>query len=134
MSVLFSCSPEVAFRYLVEPRNRPQWQSSLRAVDLLDAGEPHVGMRWRDVTWPGLRPRMELTRMEPFRLWTERGTWGSVSAELTLHFVAAGGGTRVEAEMSLGGDGLGRLAAAVAGRMAPRAVEADLRRAARLLG
>ena len=134
MSVLFPCSPEIAFRYLVEPRNRPQWQSSLRTVDRVTPGEPQVGMTWRDVTWPGIRPRMELTRMEPFRVWTERGTWRSVSAELTLHFVAAAGGCRVDADMRLEGDGLGRYAAALAGRMAPKAVEADLRRAARLLG
>src|SRR6476660_7336279 len=112
MSVLFPCSPEIAFRYLVEPRNRPQWQSSLRTVDRVTPGEPQVGMTWRDVTWPGIRPRMELTRMEPFRVWTERGTWRSVSAELTLHFVAAAGGCRVDADMRLEGDGLGRYAAA----------------------
>ena len=56
MSVLFPCSPEIAFRYLVEPRNRPQWQSSLRTVDRVTPGEPQVGMTWRDLIECSARP------------------------------------------------------------------------------
>ena len=49
-SVAYDVPADVAFAYLADPRNRPEWQSSLRAVELLDEGEPRVGMRWRDLT------------------------------------------------------------------------------------
>ena len=34
--------PETVFRYLVDPRNRPEWQASLLSVTLRDRGEPTV--------------------------------------------------------------------------------------------
>ena len=36
-SVDFAVSREVAFDYLGDPRNRPEWQSSLLSVTLPDA-------------------------------------------------------------------------------------------------
>ena len=56
--VPFPVPREVAFDYLVEPRNRVQWQSSLARVEDVD-GAPRVGQTWVDVTRPGLRPRLE---------------------------------------------------------------------------
>lgn len=131
-SVLVAADTESCFRYLADPRNRPQWQSSLRAVEV-PAGEVRVGMRWRDVTVVGIKPVLEITRMEPFRLWEERGWWRGVEADLALRFVAVPGGTRVSAEVRVSGRGLGRVAASAARRLAPRAIEADLRTAARLI-
>ena len=55
----------VAFAYLADPRNRPEWQSSLRRVELLDEGEPRVGMRWRDHTAVRMAPEMVITELEP---------------------------------------------------------------------
>jgi len=66
-------APDVLFRYLAEPRNRPQWQASLKAVTDIDPGEPHEGMRWRDVTKVGIRPEMRLTELVPFRTLAEIG-------------------------------------------------------------
>ena len=91
--------PEVLFRYLAEPRNRPQWQSGLKAVTDVDPGEPHEGMRWRDVTKVGIRPEMRLTEIVPFRTLAEVGTWHGVEALLKLRFVRTGDGTRVTAEI-----------------------------------
>ena len=71
-AVQFPVPAEVAYDYLVDPTHRPEWQSSLRAVEL-DPPRGHgrsdghaglvarEGLRWTDVTRPGLRPRMELT-------------------------------------------------------------------------
>ncbi len=39
----FDVAPEIAFDYLVDPANRPAWQSSLRSVELLSEGPPRVG-------------------------------------------------------------------------------------------
>ena len=85
--VAFDVPVEEAFAYLADPRNRPEWQSSLRSVEMLDDGEPRVGMRWRDHTVVGLVPQMEITTLEPGELWVEKGHWrGVIQAILTLGF------------------------------------------------
>ena len=125
--VLFAVPPEVAFDYLVEPANRPAWQSSLARVEEVAPG-PAVGQTWTDVTVPGLRPAMETTELDRPRRWTERGTWRGFSAELTLEFAPAPGGCAVEPTMTLRGPG-----AFLLNPLAPYAVRSDLKRAARLL-
>ena len=127
-------SAEVAFRYLVDPRNRPQWQSSLRSVEVPTDEEPHLGQTWRETTSVGVRPRMETTALTPFRLWTERGTWRGITATLTLHFTDTPGGSRVRAEGDVDGRGAWAVPAATAGLLASTAIAADLRKAARILG
>jgi uncharacterized protein YndB with AHSA1/START domain len=121
--------PQILFRYLADPHRRPEWQSSLRSVVDVDPGEPHLGMRWRDVTKVGIKPHMELTELRPFRTLAELGTWHGVDGLLTLHFVQVGEGTRLTAEGRIMGHGPYAVAAAVAGRFAPGTVKADLERA-----
>ncbi len=130
----FDVPVEVAFDYLADPRNRPEWQSSLRRVELLD-DQVAVGQRWVDVTVPGLRPRMETTALDRPSAWSERGQWrGRATAELTLVFVPSDGGCQVHADFSLELSRLPeRLAQPLLRRLAPYAVRSDLRRAARIL-
>lgn len=130
--VAFDVPVEVAFDYLVEPRNRPEWQSSLRRVEHVH-GDARVGQTWVDVTGPGLRPAMETTRLDRPSVWTERGTWRRVEATLTLGFAPAGEGCLVTAEVSVGGPGVWRLLGPLVARAADLAVPGDLRRAARIL-
>lgn len=125
---------DVAFRYLVDPRNRPEWQSSLRSVEVPVDEEPHLGQAWLETTSVGVRPRMETTALTPFRLWTERGTWRGVTATLTLHFTDTAAGSRVRAEGEVDGRGPWTVPAAAAGLLASTAIAADLRKAARILG
>lgn len=132
-SMIVHAPVQEVFGFLADPRNRPQWQSSLKAIEPADPDDPRVGTRWIDVTWVGLRPLMEITRMEPYRLWQERGRWHGVEAVLTLRFTGVPEGARVVAETTVSGRGLARLAALAASRLAPLAVGADLRRAAALL-
>ena len=82
-TVPFPVPAEVAFDYLVDPANRPQWQSSLAAVEDV-AGEVGVGQTWTDVTKPGLRPAMRTTSYDRPRQWSEDGTWKAVTAALDL--------------------------------------------------
>ena len=133
--IRFPVSRAVAYDYLVEPENRPEWQSSLRAVDDV-SGPVEVGLWWTDVTKPGLRPRMELTEHDPPRRWAERGTWRGFAAVLTLDFVAVDGDTAcdVTPTMTLRGRGLARPLAAILDKTAPLAVRADLSTAAKVLG
>ncbi len=112
--------PEVAFDYLVDPRNRPEWQSSLNRVEDVD-GEPRVGQTWVDVTKPGVRPAMETTELERPHRWTETGTWRGVSATLTLTFTETATGCDVAATV---------VATLPLRLLAPYFVRRDLRHAA----
>ena len=127
-------SAEIAFRYLCDPRNRAEWQSSLRSVEVPADEEPHLGQTWRETTSVGVRPQMETTELAPFRVWTERGHWRGVSATLTLHFTDMVGGCRVRAEGEVSGRGGWALPAGAAGLLASQAIAGDLRKAGRILG
>lgn len=129
-TVRFDVPAVVAFDYLVDPRNRPQWQSSLRRVQDVD-GEPRPGQTWTDVTKPGLRPAMRTTQLKRPRRWTESGTWRFVRADLTLTFEAVDEGA-CDVTYSFRFFGLGPVGALVSALSRP-AVAADLRRAARLV-
>ena len=130
----FGVGPQEAYDYLVDPRNRPAWQSSLRAVRLVDPLPVHAGMRWLDVTWPGLQPVMVLTVDDPPRRWVEEGSWHGVRAELSLGFAESATGCVVTVAFRLWGPRLLTPLWAALTRAARPAVVADLRRAARLLG
>jgi uncharacterized protein YndB with AHSA1/START domain len=130
--VAFRVPLERAFDYLVDPVNRPRWQSSLARVEGVE-GEPRVGQTWTDVTTPGLRPRMETTELDRPHRWSERGTWRGFSATLTLTFRPTPEGCDVEPALHLDGRGPARPVARLLGLVAPGAVRSDLRRAARLL-
>ena len=95
--------------------------------------EPKVGLRWRETTVVGVRPRMEITEMQPFKLWSERGTWQGVSADLTLRFTAIPGGCRVTATGTVRGEGIWSVAARASGRLAGKGIRFDLQRAGEIL-
>ena len=128
----FAVSPEVVFDYLADPAHRAQWQSSLRRVEDV-SGPVAVGQSWVDVTVAGVRPLMETTELDRPRRWSERGTWRGFSATLTLDFAPTATGCDVGVDMRLRGRGVARPVAALLGLVSPRAVRADLRRAAALL-
>ncbi len=121
------------FDYLADPRHRPEWQSSLRRVELLTTRTTGVGTRWRDVTWTGVRPEMRVITHEPQQAWAEEGTWGGLRAFLLIVFVEQGDETDLEMSVRLRGSGLWRLPAAGAGLLAPAALRSDLGRADRIL-
>ncbi len=134
VEVLIKAPIAQTFAYLADPRNRPEWQSSLKWVEMLDSGEPRTGMRWIDVTSvPGIRPSMEITECAPYRVWSERGTWAGVSADLKLSFTQTLHGTRVVADFEVTGGGIWRFASVFAQTMAPKALAADLARAGALI-
>ena len=90
-------------------------------------------MRWRETTVVGVRPRLEITELQPFKLWSEHGTWRGVSADLTLRFTAIASGCRVTATGRVAGDGPWSVAARASGRLAGRAIRHDLLRAGEIL-
>lgn len=130
--VAFDVPVEVAFDYLVDPRNRPEWQQSLRRVEGVDTA-PSVGQTWVDVTRIGVRPSMETTELDRPTRWTERGSWRGVEAVLTLRFSPSDSGCLVTADACVTGRGIARFLGPVLGRVAAVAVPGDLARAARIL-
>jgi hypothetical protein len=129
-TVRFGVPAEIAFDYLVDPRHRAEWQSSLRRVSLID-GEVGVGQTWVDETKPGLKPLMRTTELDRPRRWSETGTWRFVRADLTLTFEPVDESScDVTYEFAIHALGpLGRLASS----LSRPAVAADLRRAAEVL-
>ncbi|WP_181309637.1 SRPBCC family protein [Nocardioides campestrisoli] len=120
------------FDYLADPRNRPQWQSSLRRVDMLSLGEPGLGTTWYDVTWPGPRPLMEITGWEKNVRWVEHGRWRGLAVTLDLVFTPLEESlTRVRATTVTHAPGWRRAPGLVLDLAGPAAARADLRRAAR---
>jgi len=134
-SVEYAVPASVASDYLADPRHRPEWQSSLRRVTLLDDGGVRVGQRWRDHTAVGMTPLMETTELQPGAVWSETGRWRGVQADLTLRFqdLPSGTGSRVDAELEIRGTGPWRPVAWAATRAGLPAVRADLKRAGRIL-
>ena len=129
-SVAFEVPAEVAFDYLVDPRHRAEWQSSLRRVEDVD-GEPRLGQTWTDVTKPGLRPAMRTDVLERPHLWSESGTWRFVRADLTLRFEPVGEGA-CDVRFAFRIHALGPLGL-VASAVSVPAVRSDLRRASQIL-
>ncbi len=127
--VEFSCDRETVFDYFVDPRRRPEWQSSLRRVSEVD-GEPCVGQTWVDETKLGIKPRMRTTELDRPVRWSESGTWRFVRADLTLDLAETPTGCSVDYRFRI--HALGPLGLAATAVSAP-AVGADVRRAARLL-
>jgi uncharacterized protein YndB with AHSA1/START domain len=128
--VRFRVSRERAFDYLVDPRNRAEWQSSLRRVSGVE-GEPRVGQSWVDETKPGLHAHMRTTELVRPSRWSESGTWRFVRADLTLQFFDAPGG-HCDVDYSFRIHALGPVGAVASWASRP-AVGADLRRAAERL-
>jgi hypothetical protein len=76
---------------------------------------------------------METTALDRPRSWSERGRWRSIEAELTLTFATRVRGCVVQPTFVLRGRGPTALVARVLSLVAPAAIRADLRSAARVL-
>ena len=124
---------EVAFGYLADPRNRPEWQSSLRRVELVDEGPPRVGQRWRDLTAARIVPEMEITELSPASLGRDRHLARRSRPTSTLRFAPRSGtGARWRVVRGARRGLLRPVGWAATGAGLP-AVRSDLRRAGRIL-
>ncbi len=124
----------VVFDYLSDPRHRPEWQASLRRVELLGEQVVGTGTRWLDHTWAGISPELRVVTHEPREAWAEEGRWRGITASLLMIFVPQGDETDLELSARVRGAGPWRLAAAGATLLTPAALRSDLARADRILG
>jgi uncharacterized protein YndB with AHSA1/START domain len=137
VKVFVAAPRDRVFGYFADPVNRPEWQASLRRVEVLDPGDPHVGQRWVDHVYGAPPFHLRTTRLEPGRLWAEEGTSGPFTAVATMVFEdeTRDGvpGTRVTCEPRVTATGLARPLALGARAVAELLVRNDLARAARIL-
>jgi uncharacterized protein YndB with AHSA1/START domain len=140
-SVFVAAPRTVVFDYFADPRNRPEWQASLATIELLDplAPEqaPYVGLRWVDRVKVGPPFELQISRLEPDRLWSEVGAAGPFTAYGTLLFDDetrdGADGTRVHCIARVHGRGVARPLGPAATALAVALVRVDLGRAARIL-
>ncbi|HTU59956.1 MAG TPA: SRPBCC family protein, partial [Polyangiales bacterium] len=92
---------ERVFPFLADPRNRPRWQASLRTVQMLSEGEPHVGMRWRERPGGLVSFDMQIVALEPNQLWVEQIEGAGITGKIALRFAAEGGNTRIGVSVTL---------------------------------
>jgi hypothetical protein len=131
----------VVFDYFADPRNRPEWQASLASITLLDplapGQAPYVGLRWVDQVKVGPPFELQISRLEPDRLWSEVGTAGPFTAYGTLLFedeVREGAtGTRVRCIARVHGRSVARPLGPAATVLGVALVRVDLGRAAKVL-
>ncbi len=120
------------FAYLADPTRRPEWQASLRSVELLDPNPPHVGQRWVDHLYGGARFTLHITELEEGRVWTEEGRQGPLDAQVRLRFedavVDGEPGTRVTVEIRFTGRGAARPLGPLAGAALRGLIRIDLPR------
>ena len=139
-SLTVAAPPQRLFAYLVDPRRRPEWQRSLRSVEVLDDGPPRLHTRWVDHTVVGARPRLRIVELRPPAdgvpgVWREAGDWRGLHAELGLTVApTADGGTALSGAVEITGTRWWAPVGVLLRALAPRAVVADLRRAGRLVG
>ncbi|WP_125775915.1 SRPBCC family protein [Antribacter gilvus] len=138
--VTIAAPPARLFDYLGDPRHRPQWQSSLRSVRLLDDGPPRIGTRWADRMAVGGESSMEIVRFEPpdgaggAGAWAEVARWHGLVATLALTFdPVPGAPSRTALGVTVDVQGRPRWLAAALRTLAPTAIRSDLRQAARVV-
>jgi len=102
-------------------------------VELLGDETPRPGMRWRDVTWPGTRPELELLSMRRPDEWVERGRWRGFEGVLTLTFEPTSRGCLVSASFRIEAPGPIRPLGPVLTAAGVLSVTLDLKRAAQIL-
>jgi len=140
-STFVAAPRQVVFDYLADPRNRPEWQATLNSVDLLDPlspdEPPYVGLRWVDRVKIGPPFELQISRLEPGRLWSEVGSAGPFTAYGTLLFedetLDGTDGTRVQFIARVHGRGLARPLGPAATAVGAVLIRNDLPRMARVL-
>ncbi len=86
------------FVYLADPRNLPEWQSSVLETRMEAEGPVAVGSRWtevRRVLGRGMEAGVEVTEYEPDRRFSVRSVAGPVRFNVEHTLEEADGGTRI---------------------------------------
>jgi uncharacterized protein YndB with AHSA1/START domain len=127
-------APQRVFALLADPRQRPRWQASLSAVEMIDGGEPRLGMRWRERPYGLSQVALEISAFEPDRLWAEQFESRVASGSMSVRFAPAGAGaTDLDLHATVTLRGPLALATGVAKRLLQREIRRDLARIEQVL-
>lgn len=81
---------ERVFAVMADVRNRPRWQENTREVELLTAGEPGVGTRWRETSKGIGTYEAEVVAFERDAIWAEAAAPAGGSGRIEVAFAPAG--------------------------------------------
>lgn len=127
-------APQRVFALLSDPRQRPRWQGSLSAVEMLDAGEPRLGMRWRERPYGLSQVALVISAFEPDRLWAEQFESSLASGSMSVRLTAVGAdATDLDLRATVLLRGPPALATGVAKRLLQREIRRDLAHIERVL-
>lgn len=101
---------------------------------MISAGEPRLGMKWRERAVGAPPFEMEIVAFEPGRLWAERGVSPAFAGSLALHFAEEGGATRLRIVAEVELRGWRRLLEPFIRLLGPREIRRDLAKAETLIG
>jgi carbon monoxide dehydrogenase subunit G len=133
-STTIACPPSKAFAFVSDPRNLPKWQPAVSEVQL--DGDAAVGSQFvesRQFVGKRFRSTVEVTEVEPDRVFTIRVVNGPVPITVRHLFDADGDGTRLTVAASAQLSGLKKLGSSVMVKAAERDAEANLARLKTLL-
>lgn len=119
--------PHRVFALLSDPRQRPRWQGSLSAVEMLDTGEPRLGMRWRERPYGLSQVALQISEFEPNRLWGEQFESSLASGSMSVRLTAVEpDSTELDLRATVRLRGPLALAAGIARRLLQREIHRDL--------
>ena len=125
------------WEYLIEPENVPEWQSSAVSSHRVSEGAMAVGTRLQDERrFLGRRAtsEVEVTELEPERLFTLHGLSGPVRFTVRHRLSENAGGTQLDVEAEADpGSGIGRLARPMVERAAAHEIKRDFARLKEIL-
>ncbi len=125
--------PEEVFAYVTDPTRLCEWQDGVVSGRMAGGGPPAAGARFTTTTRIGGTEQvstLEITELEPPRVWTVRGVDGPVRVKVTVTVDPLPGvpGSRVTVALDFDGHGPGRLLVPLvvrpqAARQAPRSCQ-----------
>jgi carbon monoxide dehydrogenase subunit G len=134
-STTIACPPDVVFSFVSDPRNLPKWQPAVSEVTL-HGDEVAVGSRFeesRQFVGKRFRSTVEVTELEPDRVFAVHVTNGPVPITVRHVFEPDGDGTRLTLAAEAQLTGLKRLGGTVMVKAAERDAEQNLARLKHLL-
>lgn len=133
-SVELSAPVPALFDYLADPRHRPDWQSSIVELSVVDDVSPREGMRWKERARGFGRFDMEITEYRRNERWAERGVSPRGEIDLALDFAIGPSpdSTRLTVTLELRLRGVFAATRHLAPFVLRPLMSADLRRAAQL--
>jgi hypothetical protein len=127
-------APPRVFALLSDPRQRPRWQASLSAVEMLDDGEPRVGMRWRERPYGLSQVALVISGFERDRLWAEQFESSLASGSMSVRFTPVGAdATDLDLQATIALRSPLALATWLARRLLQREIRRDLARIEQVL-